>query len=199
MTTIKDIENKLYSKEKIYTPTFITKLNEIEKQKLRENKDNENSFLILILYLLLISFVVVMLILISQGDKHSPYPDDRKFRGDLKSKELSFWDKVYYLVFGRHRVPKHSSSCNHLTCRKNVSSTDNSIKKGESSNNTDNNKYDYLSVFNNVKEEENNNNNNGNELDAHFNDSRKCLIGNSLTNKSNNNNKYSYLGYLELE
>jgi hypothetical protein len=196
MSTIRDIGNKLYSNEKKYTPTFLSKLNEIEKKKLRENTDNENAFLILVLYLLLISFVLVMLIIISQSDKHSPYPDDRKFRGDLKSKELSFWDKVYYIIFGRHRVPKHASACTHLTCRK--AGTDNSIKQGSSSGNENNNKYDYLSVFNNIKEEGNNSDNSRNELDAQFNDSRKCLIGDGASNNnSSGNDKYSYLGYLD--
>ena len=190
MSTIKDIGNKLYSKEKIYTPTFISKLNDSEKQKLRNNTDDENSFLILVLYLLLISFVIVMLILISQGDKHSPYPDDRKFRGDMKSKELSFLDKVYYLIFGRHRVPNHASACTHLTCRKaGTISGDDNIRQG--SNDT---KYNYLSVFNNVSNNDGNDNDN-NELDAQFNESRKCLIGDAVSN--NSNNKYSYLGYID--
>lgn len=190
MTTIKDIGNKLYSKEKIYTPTFISKLNDSEKKKLRDNTDNENTFLILVLYLLLISFVIVMLILISQGDKHSPYPDDRKFRGDKKSKELSFWDKLYYLIFGRHRFPNHASACTHLTCRKaGIIPSDDNIHQGP-----EDTKYDYLSVFNNVSNVDNgyNSDNSDNELDSQFNKSRKCLIGNEMSNS--NNNKYSYLG-----
>jgi hypothetical protein len=192
MSTIKDIGNKLYSNEKIYTPTFISKLNDSEKKKLRDNTDDENSFLILVLYLLLISFVIVMLILISQGDKHSPYPDDRKFRGDKKSKELSFWDKTYYLIFGRHRVPNHASACTHLTCRKagTMSGNNDTIRQGSTDT-----KYDYLSVFNNISGSSDNGNDSGDssELDSQFNESRKCLIGNDLSN-DNNNGKYSYLG-----
>lgn len=193
MTTLKDIGNKLYSKEKKYTPTFISKLNDSEKNKLRDNTDDENSFLILVLYLLLISFVIVMLILISQGDKHSPYPDDRKFRGDIKSKELSFLDKVYYLIFGRHRIPNYASACTHLTCRKagTMSGGDDNIKQG--SNDT---KYDYLNVFDNISNNGNNvNHDDNNELDTQFNESRKCLIANDTSN--NNNNKYAYLGFID--
>jgi hypothetical protein len=184
MTDINQITKSLYAKEKIYTPTFISKLNDTEKKNLRDNTDSENSFLMLVIYLLLITFVIVMLILISQGDKYNPYPDERKFEGDKKMKEPGFFDKIYFFITGRHRVPTHASSCTHLSCKKANTHSLNNVS------NTVNDNYNYLSGNQTTKNNFGNNSSTS-EYESQFDNSRRCLIN----NEQGNNNKHSYLSY----
>jgi hypothetical protein len=195
MSTKQEIEKKLFLSENKYSPTFISKLSDLEKKKLYIKTDEDINLLILILYIMIISFIVIMLIVISQGDKYNQYPDDRKFRNDKKEKkDISFWNKIYYLLFGSLPFKNHKSNTSHLNCEKaNCNNQNENIIKNNY-NDFDNDfdkKYLYLNSFMN-------NYNSNSDLDSNqnytnqFNESRKCLSGSGLSNNMNDN--YSYLG-----
>jgi len=188
MSKLKNIENKLFSQEYKYTPTFINKLNAIEKAKLQKTQNEETSLLILIVYILLVVFIVIMIVIISQGDKYNKYPEKRQLIGDIKnndSKNKTFWEKLYYIIFGVLPISvKYKSNTSHLTCVKNGTCNDNTTI---TTKNTTDKKYDYLNTFNNGK-----NDNVESTYKKQFDESRKCLISNNKLSNSSDA-KYDYL------
>ena len=206
MDKLKNINKRLLDSNKKYEPVAIAKLSNNDRHKLLTSTSDETSYLILVLYIILILFVSLTILIVIQGDKESPYKIPRKFKGDYeKEKDLTIWDKIYYLIFGTHKVNKYESQCNHLTCKKatyhnneNNNSYDIQGKRKILSNNDK--KYQYLETFinNDIKHYSNCNglsyNNNNNNYTSQFNSSRKCLTGSfNNNNNNNNNNKYSYL------
>lgn len=196
MSTNKNIENSLFKSEKIYSPTFISKLSNIEKRKLHTTIKEESSYLILLLYILLILFVSITLIIILKGDKNnSRIPN--KFYGDANNKKsLSIWNKLYYIIFGSYiKQNPYSSNTNHLECSRSNYPVNTDIQSNTVINTSSNDKYKYLETFNVLS---NNVSNSINEYFTQFEESRKCLINNSNNNSNTKNNiKYSYLANTE--
>lgn len=215
MDKLKNIDKKLLESDKKYEAASVARLSNNDRQKLRASTSDESSYLILVLYIILILFVSLTLLIVIQGDKESPYKIHRKFKGDYKEKkELTIWDKIYYLFFGSHRVNKYESQCDHLSCKKvpyhsnsNNNGYDNNGKRRILSNNDK--KYKYLESFNDNSNNNNDTNmysncdgssyNNSNYI-SQFNSSRKCLTGSfNLNNNGKNNSKYSYLSHSDFE
>jgi hypothetical protein len=219
METIKKIQNSIENSVSRNSQASLNRLSNNNKQKVKDITQEESAYLVLILYILLILFVSVTLIIIVQGDKLNPYTDTkhRKFSGDISNKKaLSVWDKLYYIIFGSHKVNnRYESRTEHLEC----SRTDYpacGINKGEHSTQSRlNSKYSYLESFYNIVSNISNNNLNNkfykecndSSYLGQFEESRKCLLNdntsnscsssnvnnNSITDNNSCNGKYSYL------
>lgn len=216
MEKLKSIQNSIEKTVSKNYQASINKLSNNNKQKIKDITLEESSYLFLILYILLILFVSITLIIIIQGDKYNPYNIPNKFSGDINRKtHLSFWDKLYFLIFGKHKVNnKFESRTEYLDCVRSDYPVCFLNKVENSKNKSLNSKYKYLESFYNVLSNIGNNNlnnnfykgcNNSSYLDQ-FEESRKCLINNTVSKSCNSNNdlldnndnskcksKYSYL------